>query len=121
MKLAGVAQAESAVERHPAHHLRVGEVRGPASHLPDTGVGPAPAAADEVGDAGESTAGLAVEPPAGLRVDEGGLEQVAVDVQLGLRGGVVADRDRARAPVAVKLQRPLAAVEPVEDLQARVG
>ena len=98
---------------------------GPAAHLPDTGVGLAPAAADEVGDAGESPAGLAVEPPAGLRVDQCGLEQVAVDVQLGLPGGVVADPDRARAAVAVQLERALgcalAAVEAVEDLQARVG
>ena len=124
-KVAGVAQAKSAVERHPAHHLGVGEVPGPAAHLPDAGVGLAPDAADEVGDAGESAAGLAVESPAGLRVDQGGLEQVAVDVQLGLRGGVVADPDRARAAVAVQLQRALgcalAAVEAVEDLQARVG
>ena len=93
--VAGVAQAKGAVERHPAHHLGVGEVHGLASHLPDAGVGLAPDAADEVGDAGESAAGLAVEPAAGLRVDQGGLEQVAVDVQLGLRGGVVADPDRA--------------------------
>ena len=99
--------------------------RGSASHLPDAGVGLAPDAADEVGDAGESPAGLAVQPPAGLRVDQRGLEQVAVDVELGLLGGVVADPDRARAPVAVELQRALgcalAAVEAVEDLQARVG
>ena len=74
---------------------------------------------------GESPAGLAVQSPAGLRVDQGGLQQVAVDVELGLRGGVVADPDRARAAVAVELQRALgralAAVQAVEDLQARVG
>ena len=99
-------------------------MHGLASHLPDAGVGLAPDAADEVGDAGESAAGLAVEPAAGLRVDQGGLEQVAVDVELGLRGGVVADPDRARAPIAVQLERALgcalAAVQAVEDLQARV-
>ena len=100
-------------------------MRGLAAHLPDAGVGLAPDAADEVGDLGESPAGLAVEPPAGLRVDQRGLEQVAVDVELRLRGGGVADPDRARAPVAVELERALgcalAAVEAVEDLQARVG
>ena len=64
-------------------------------------------------------------PPARLRVDQSGLQQVAVDVELGLRRGVVADPDRARAAVAVQLERALwralAAVEAVEDLQARVG
>ena len=100
-------------------------MQGLAAHLPDAGVGLPPDAADEVGDAGEPPAGLAVQPPARLRVDQGGLQQVAVDVQLGLPGGVVADPHRARAAVAVELQRALgrvlAAVEAVEDLQARVG
>ena len=123
--MAAVAQAKRAVQRHPAHHLGVRELQGPAAHLPDAGVGLAPDAADEVGDAGEPPAGLAVQPPTVLRVDQRGLQQVAVDAQLGLPGGLVADPDRARAPVAVQLQRALGrtltAVEAVEDLQVRVG
>ena len=123
--VAGVAQANSAVQRHPAHHLRMGEVQRLAADLPDAGVGLAPDAADEVGDRGEPAAGLAVDPPARLRVDQSGLQQVAVDVELGLRRGVVADPDGTRPAVAVQLERALrralAAVEAVEDLQARAG
>ena len=98
----------------------MGEVARLAAHLPDTGVRLAPDAADEVGDAGESPACVAVDPATGLRVDQGGLEQVAVDVKLGLGGGGVADSDGARVLVAIQLERALgctfAAVEPVEDL-----
>ena len=68
---------------------------------------------------------LAVTRPPALRVHQSGLQQVAVDVELGLRRGVVADPDRARPAVAVQLERALwralAAVKAVEDLQARAG
>ena len=81
--------------------------------------------ADKVGDAGEAAAGLAVEAPACLRVDQRGLEQGPVDVELSLGRGGVPYPDRARAAVAVQLQRAfgcaLAAVEAIEDLQARVA
>ena len=50
--------------------------------------------------------------PARLRVDQSGLQQVAVDVQLGLRRGVVADPDGARPAVAVQLERAFGARSP---------
>ena len=103
----------------------MGEVPGLAPHLPDSGVGLAPDAAHEVGVAGEALARLAVESSSGLRVDQCGLEKVAVDVELSLRGGVVAHAYRARAPVAVQLECPLGCalptVQPVQDLEAWVG
>ena len=111
-KVARLGQAQGAVERHPAHHLRMGEVPGLAPHLPDSGVGLAPDAAYEVGVAGEALARLAVESSSGLRVDQGGLEEVAVDVELSLRGGVVAYAYRARAAVAVQLECPLGCALP---------
>ena len=90
----------------------MGEVPGLAPHLPDSGVGLAPDAAYEVGVAGEALAGLAVESSSGLRVDQGGLEKVAVDVELSLRGGVVAYAYGARAAVAVQLECPLGCALP---------
>jgi len=80
-------------------------VQGFAAHLPDAGVGLAPDAADQVGDLGEAPAGFAVQAPTGLSVDQRGLQEVAVNVQLGLLGGGVSDPDRARVLVAVELQR----------------
>src|SRR5690348_12127538 len=100
-------------------------MHGPAPHFPDAGVGLAPDAANEVGYLCESLRCVAIQSPTGLRVDERGLEQVAVYVQLGLRGGSVADANRPRAAVAVELEhafgRTFAAVEAVENLEARVG
>ena len=68
---------------------------------------------------------LAVESSSGLRVDECGLEKVAVDVELSLCGGAVAYTYRARAPVALQVECPLgcalATVQPVQHLKARVG
>src|SRR6188472_4493265 len=120
--MARVALAKGAVQRHPAHHLGMREVQRLAAHLPDARVGLAPDATDEVCDASESAAGLAVDPPARVRVDQSCLQQVAVDVELGLRGGVVADSYRTRSAVPIQLECPfgcaLAAVEAVENLQA---
>src|SRR5215212_9819662 len=103
----------------------MGEVLGLASHLPDTGVGLAPDATDEIRDLAESPAGFAVQSPAGVCIDQRGLQQIAVYVQLELCGGVVADPDRAGVPVAVELECALgcarAAVEAVQDLKTRVS
>ena len=65
-----------------------------------------------------------VELAAGHGVDPGGLHQIAVDVELLLAGGTVADAHRARAAIAGQRERrsvrALAAVEPVEDAQPRM-
>ena len=71
-----------------------------AAHLPDAAVGPAPDLAHEIGDLRQSAAGVGVEPTARDGVEPGGLHQVAVDVELLLAGGAVADSYRPRVAVA---------------------
>src|SRR5436853_612196 len=55
-KLAGVGQPRRAVQRDPAHRLRLGVVPRGSANLPDAGVGLAPVSADEVGHAREVAA-----------------------------------------------------------------
>ena len=124
-QLALLRELGGAVEGHPAHQLRLGEVRRLGAHLPDPGVGPAPQPADLVRDLAQPAAGLAVEPPAARRVAVRGLEQLAVDVELQLRRGGIADPDRPRPAIAgerqLALGRARATVEAVEDPEPGMG
>src|SRR5947207_2269351 len=56
-EVARVGQARGAVERDPAHSLRLRVMPGGGTNLPDAGIGLAPVLADEVGDAREVAAG----------------------------------------------------------------
>jgi hypothetical protein len=96
-----------------------------APDLPDAVVAIAPVLGDVVGDPRDLLAGIAVEPAALPRVDRHRLEHCAVEVELNLVGRAVADPDRRRAAVAGQLRyleliRVHRAVDPVEDLQARL-
>ena len=89
-----VGQLDRAVQRDPALEPAVGEVLGAAASLPDTRVGLVPVAGDPVDDLGEGE-------PAGVRdgqaVVVGGQDRVhglAVDVELQLTLGAVADAHR---------------------------
>ena len=119
-------QANGAVQRHPAHHLGLGEVQRARCGPPRcrSRAGARCGRRGRRSPASRRPVSRSTRPPAS-RVDQSGLQQVAVDVQLSLRRGGVADPDRARPAVAVQLQRALgralAAVEAVEHLQARVG
>src|SRR2546429_3677122 len=95
-----------------------------AAHLPDAAVGLAPDLADEIGDLRQSAAGVGVEPTSCDGVEPGGLHQIAVDVELLLSGGAVADSYWARPAIAGQrqcdLRCALAAVEAVEDAPPRM-
>src|SRR5207253_10703188 len=73
----------------------------------------------------EATARLVGDPAACLGVQPGGLHQIAVDVELLLVRGAITDAHWPRAVVPVEIElalgRLIAAVEPVENLQTRLG
>src|SRR5512146_982050 len=98
---------------------------GTAAHLPEPGIAFGPDAADQVSDLRQPTADIGIDRPAGLRVEPGGLEQIAVNIELKLPGRSVPDPDGCRAAVTSKRERPFTglgtAIEPVENLQTRVG
>ena len=114
-----------AVEGHPGHHLRVHEVPARAADLPDALVGLAstpprrsPSSARCMCQAYWSR----LEP--GLARLQERVHQLAVDVELELLRGGVADPHRRRAlvagqPVELELGQPPLAGRPVHDLQVR--
>ena len=122
-EVARVGQARGAVERDPAHRLRLRVMPGGGANLPDAGIGLAPVLADEVGDAREVAAGARAQRVALAGIDERAVEQLTVCVELDLTGGAVADPYRARATIAIERQcalgRVRTAVETIEHLQAR--
>src|SRR6187401_2142423 len=100
------------------------EVDRVASDLPYPGVGPAPDGAHQVRDVGEPAADVPVELLPGARVEPRGLEDVAIDVQLGLRNRGVTNANRSGSAVSVEAQSLLGsrgtATQPIEHLQSRV-
>ena len=123
--MAGPGQSQGAVEGDKAHHLGLGEMPRSAPHLPEPGVGLGPDLTDQVGDLGQPAADVGIDRPAGLSVEPGGLEQVAVDVELDLGGRPVADPDGGRAPVPGEREAAFVSPDPsiqaVEHPQTRVG
>ena len=88
-------QIARAVERDPAHHLRMGEVLRLAPHLPDPGVGLPPDQADEIRYLGQTSSDVSLDLVPGDCVHPRGLKQLAIGIQLELRCGGVADSHRA--------------------------
>ena len=93
-----------------------------AAHLPHAGVGLAPAPRGGVREIGDEPLDLRVELAELLAVQVQRVEQLAVDVELGLAPGAVADADRGRvAPAAqvgqLALGEVVLAADPVHDLQ----
>ena len=93
-----------------------------AAHLPDARVLLAPAPRRRVGQVGDEAwiSGMQVAEPLAVEVQR--VEQLAVDVELGLVPGAVADAHRARvAPAAqvrqLALGQVVLAADPVHDLQ----
>ena len=111
-----------AVQRDPGLEPAVGEVLPAAAGLPDALVGLVPVLAQPVDDARQRGPALVADLHAGGvgEVDRGG--GLAVDVELQLVGGAVADPDRPRAAPALEMIQALldqvrGAVHPVHDLQ----
>jgi hypothetical protein len=74
-------------------------VTGLVAHLPDALVGIPPALADEVRVAAQHAPVALGELASDALIEPGGLEELAVAVELGLAGGSVADAHGARAAV----------------------
>jgi len=93
--------------------------------LPDALVLAVPVVADPVDEATQRYPQVVGDGSAVLVVQIDGVDQLAVNVELELAHGVVADSDRPRAPIALQAEQFLtgrgAAVHPVEDLQRPVG
>jgi hypothetical protein len=85
-----VVQSDGTIEGDPRHHLRMGEVPGRAADLPDPRVLLAPAGLEPAQQLFEQRPGELRGLDAVLDGVVGGVEQLAVDVELQLRRGRVA-------------------------------
>ena len=101
-----MGERDGSVERDGAHHLRLRELRWLAPYLPDTGVGLTPERADEVGELSQTSCVLVLELARGLGQPHRGEHHLAVDVELELARGAVADAYRHRAAVAGERHPP---------------
>ena len=110
-RVEAVGQRDRAIERHPAHQLGVQEVAGLAPDLPDAVVGLLPAGGGGVGEVGEEATGDRPEPVELVGEPVGGVEQLAVHVELALVPRTVADAHRrAGAPAGQVRELALAEV-----------
>ena len=94
----------------------------PAARLPDALVGLIPVVAQPLDDLVHLHPGVVGDRLAVLVVEVDGVDQLAVDVELKLRGGAVSDPHRGRALVALEVVEHLlgevgAAVDAVHDLE----
>ncbi len=99
---------QPAVQRHPAHELRVDEVPPPpAAHLPDALVLPVPVVGHPVYQIADVLPGVVTDRGDILVAQVGRVHQLAVDVELKLAVGGVADADRLRPRVTVEVRQLL--------------
>src|SRR5581483_5836580 len=110
-----LGEVARALERDEAHRLRLREMPLGVAGLPDAGVRLAPGARDVVGEVGDLCGGVGVERPYLGRVQVGGVEDVAVGVELALRRRLVADPHRSRSAVAGEVELPFAPGAAAED------
>ena len=113
---------DTAVEGDPAHEPAVGEVLAPSAGLPDALLRLVPVLGQPVQQLADRRPAAVPDRQPALVGEEDAVQRLAVDVELELVGGAVADADRARAAVTGPvLQRLLlevrGAVDPVHDVQ----
>src|SRR5580658_9642715 len=99
-EVVAIGNADAAVDGDTAHHLAVRVLAALAAHLPDGGVGLRPAFDGDLDDVAELFPERLADLAPESREDVGTVEHLAVDVELQLVDGGVADAHGTRAPVA---------------------
>ena len=120
-----LGQAQAAVESDPAHELRVDEVLPLAAYLPDAFVLLIPVVAHPVDEVVQVRPEVVRDGCVVLVAEVDGVHELAVDIELQLVGGSVADAYGGGATVAVEVvERGLGEVVPsvdaVDDLELAV-
>ena len=98
----------------------------PSARLPDALVGLVPVRAHPLDDAGQVAPRVVVDRPSVLVEEVDGVHQLAVDIELKLLGGRVADANGGRSRVALEVREHLlgqvgAPVDAVHDLERARG
>ena len=124
-KRAGLGQPQGPIHGHPAHQLGIDEMLAPAAHFPNALVLLLPMLHHPVGQAAQMLPEVKGNGRAVLVVDIDRIQQLAVNVQLQLVIGPVANPHRAGAFVAIQMPQGflgqlMAAVNAVHNLQGAV-
>src|SRR5262245_24795578 len=90
-----LAEANGAIESQPGHHLRVGEVAGWSAHFPDAGVAFAPTVLEPPEHLEGQGPGVVISRSTLSACLVHSIEDLAVDVELELLVGDLADADGA--------------------------
>lgn len=95
---------DAAIEGDPGHDLRMGEMPARAANFPNALVGLVPMVRDEVDEVTLDVPGVFRRGEAEVAFEVGGVDDLAVNIELKLAGGGVADADRAGIFVAVEVR-----------------
>src|SRR5512134_2073943 len=98
-------ELDRAVERDPAHHLRMQEVPRLAAHLPDPVVDGSPVLGGRIGDPAKEPLRRWVEGAEVRTEAVSRAEQLPVDIQLSLPPGVVADANRSAVTPPLEVRK----------------
>src|SRR5262249_54012794 len=98
--------ADRPIKGDPAHHLAVDEALPAATGLPDTVLGLVPMLAQPVHHSGDVCPAIVAHGYVRVR-EVDGVERLALDVQLQLVRGAVADPDRAGSFVSLEVRQDL--------------
>ena len=115
-------QLQKAVERGPAEHARVREVSALSAHLPDALIRFTPALADQLAKANQLFLRAAIERSSIAHEVQHRADHFAVEAELDLSRGRVANPDWPRAAVPAQMRQlvllgRMSAVHVVEHLQ----
>src|SRR5512146_251154 len=91
-------QVYKAIEGDPAQQARVGVVLGSAAWLPDSLVRLVPVNGDVFAEIDKHLLRSTVESATGVRILRGGVDHLAVDIELKLASSCVPDANRTRIP-----------------------
>ena len=121
LRLRLVGQPQRPIQCDPALHFRVDKVLLSAANLPDAVVGARPVVRPNPAS-GEVGPNVVSDRRSVLVVQINRIHQLAIDVELQLRRGGVADAHRTRAAIALQvverfLGQFVAAVDSIHDLQ----
>lgn len=94
---------DAPIEGDPGHHFRVREVAAGTANFPDAFVGFLPVLRDEVDEVALDVPGVVGGGEAEVTFEVGGVDDLAVDVELELARGGVADADGAGVFVSAKM------------------
>src|SRR5687768_17044237 len=100
-------EPHAAIDRHPAHQAGVEKFLAAATHFPNSLVRLLPVFADPINEADEVLPKVMRDRRAPFIVEINGVQELAMDVELELIPGGIADANRLRAAISAEMREDL--------------